>query len=142
MGVLSGSGATSEFRELVEKTAQSKPAQADVLALRKMLAEHPGLWRFAGDVAQQAATRTIESLGGPALVQESLAQGLAELKEGLGYETALERTLIEQVALTWLRLHVFECRLGNALNSGGTAAAQLAFWHERATVAQRRYLQA
>jgi hypothetical protein len=132
-----------QFRELVRKTVQGKPAEEDLQALRKMLTEHPGLWRFAGDLARGSATRTIESLGGPALMQEALAAGVAEMRDGLGYATAtaLERALIEQVALAWLSMNVFEYHLAGTLK-GEYTMKQLAFWHERAGTAQRRYLQA
>lgn len=135
--------ALARFRELAEKTNTVHPEPEDVRALRQLLAEHPGLWRIAGDVARQSMRRLIEyATGGTTLVQESVAEGVRELRKGLGYETApqLERLLIEQVTLCWVRLSISEAALTDATARPSERA--VSFWEARVNSAQRRYLQA
>ncbi|MDQ5827305.1 MAG: hypothetical protein M3441_24355, partial [Chloroflexota bacterium] len=47
-------GKFKDVRDLIERTNKENPKPADVDELRRLLAENPNLWKFAGDVAERA----------------------------------------------------------------------------------------
>jgi len=131
------------FIELVRRTNTASPAPEDVRALREMMAAHAELWRVAGDLAQRTTLHLIEQASASAAVRESLARGAVELRAGLGFERApaLEKVVIEQVVLCWVRLNLFEQRLAAVLEEG-TTAETVHFWEERVANGQRQLLRA
>ena len=124
-------------------SVEEMPAPADVRALRQILADTPGLWRYCGDIAQQALTTVIEAFSRQPLYRESVASGMAELRRELGAEQAapLERLLIEQVVLCYLRLNLFEYQFTLAMRKAESEKG-IRFWEGSVTSAQRRYLRA
>jgi hypothetical protein len=133
----------NQFLELVRKTDKQKPDPADVAALARMLAQHPQLWRFVGDIAELAARNVVEKIEATAPLKESLKRGRLELMHDLGYDQAppLERGLIEQVALSWLRLNLVEYQYSNVMAESITFERGR-YWEQRLTTAQRRYTRA
>src|ERR1043165_687491 len=95
---------------LVERTNILDPKPEDVEELRRILAEHPSLWRFAGDTARLASDKAIDHWNTTILVKESTKRGMEALRAELGYEAAtpMERMLIEQVVLCWVNLNIME----------------------------------
>ena len=132
-----------ELDAVVERANKKNAKPADVAALRSALKEHPNLWRLAGDLAQQARAHTLQSVESTPAMKESVQHGLREMKRELGYADAplLERLLIEQVLLCWLRLNLAEYQYTNVDNQGGTFA-RMRYWEQRLTTAQVRYLRA
>jgi hypothetical protein len=129
--------------ELVQRIDKSDPTPADVRALRDMLAGHPDLWRFAGDLARTAALNLVNKLGAGPLATESLKHGWVALKDELGYALAppLERLLIEQVVLCWLNLYTVEIAYTNVMRQS-IPSTDADHWERRLSAAQRRYLRA
>jgi len=132
-----------EFKDLVAKTDKKNPSKGDIKALRAFLKKHPELWVAAGNLTEYAALGLIVGMEMPATVRESLRQGWDALRDELGYQTAppLERLLIEQVVLCWLRHNMLELRYTCAVDKGMTAL-QGDFWNRRLAASQRRYLRA
>jgi len=131
------------FLDLLKKTDCQVPDPADLLALRAMLEQHPGLWRVAGDLAHTAAMSIVAKMRAYPLVAESLKRGWDVMKDELGYQLAspLERLLVEQVVLCWLHLHVVELEYSGLI--GASLSPTLAdHWERRLSAAQARYLRA
>jgi hypothetical protein len=95
---------------LVAKVNDAQSSAQWVPVFRQMLAQNPGLWRYAGDLAHETALRLIKSAHGSVAFAESLERGLLERRAELGYETApgLEKMLIEEVILCWLQLRLLD----------------------------------
>ena len=132
-----------ELRELTQKIDKQRPAPADLQALHDFLAQHPGLWQTISDLAHHAANNLLNQAKSHPLVIESLKYTLANLRTDLAYHTAspLERLLIEQVVLWWLRLNLTELGYTEALDQP-LSPAMAAHWDKRLSAAQRRFLQA
>ena len=130
--------------ELVRKTQKAKPRQEDVQALRRYLEAHPALWSLLGDVAKFAHEQLVDATAGDQVtVREALAVGREAMREELGYYQAspLERLLIDQVLLSWLRLHYVD--LNHTATLGKNVSIAVAdYWDRKLSAAQRRYLRA
>ena len=134
------SPAVQQFLEVLDKANKEKPNPEAMKALRRMLDESPELWRFAGDLAHQACLNTIEKINATPPIKESLRRGVGALKKELGYGEApqLERLLIEQVVMCWLRLNLAEHQYTNAMQESITLTLGM-YWEKRLSAAQRRY---
>lgn len=132
----------NQLYALVEAANKQKPKPADVMALRRLLEEHPEVWR-AVDLAHNAALGVIgeetPSKGTQALIEANYKGIRCELD----YEraNALERMLIDHVALCWLRLQCVEQRYTNT-TSQRIGIPQADYWERRLSAAQQRYLRA
>jgi hypothetical protein len=131
------------IRKLIEATNKENPKAADVKALRAELASNPMLWRFAGNTARLASETIISRLDASALVKESTLRGMEEMRAELGYEAAphLERLVIEQVVLCWVRLHITEIQHCQFTSGEHTLTSGI-YWDKRLTNAQRRFMRA
>ena len=139
-----GSAEVGEFVELVHKTNKTKPKSEDVEALRECLHKSPVLWRLFGDIAKLAAEELIDAASGDqVVVRESLKTGQEELRRDLGYQqaSALERLLIDQVVLCWLRLHYGEHNY-TAVTKGATPIVLADYWERKLSASQRRFMRA
>ncbi len=116
---------------LIQKVNDPKKTTEWTPVYRALLKENPGLWRRVGDLAHHTTLALIEDFHGSVAFTESIRQGLEELKAELGYDSApaLEKLLIEQVLVTWLRLSLLE-------KSAATRPAALALDFARTKEAQ------
>jgi hypothetical protein len=132
----------SSFVTLVRSVDTEKPKQQDIEALRECLQVVPDLWRALMDLVKVTEDRVMGELDMPRSMREGLGVGLQHLKEELGYSTApmLEKLLIEQVALCWLRQNITELRLARAADGGTLGQGE--YWEKRLSATQRRYLRA
>ena len=132
-----------EFLNLLDSTNVDKPAKKDVKALRNFLREHPELWAFVGDLTEQAILHLIEKTQGKPGLKESLKTGYRQLQKELGMETSppLERLLIQQVVMAWLRLSYVEYWYTDN-TEGGELIRRVDHWDRRLNAAQRRFLRA
>ena len=112
------------MNNLTEKECESDASDADLEALvqearagncevlpqlRQALDERPEIWRHAADLGRHAAMAWIQLIGGPdEFVKESLKRGLEEFVAahlGRGEPTAMERLLVERIAVNWLMVN-------------------------------------
>ncbi len=132
------------FQELVRKTRKAKPRPKDVDALRSYLESHPQLWCVIGDVAKLAYNKLTDNIAGEHVgLRESLTIGREAMRAELGYQqaTPLERLLIDQVLLCWLRLYGIEFSYTATLEKN-VPLALADYWERKLSAAQRRYLRA
>jgi len=133
-----------ELRDLINATDRENPRQEDVAALRALLNERTELWCVAGDMARSAAMHLMdEGVKATPLVKESLKAAWATLLKDLGYQDAplLEKLLVEQVVLCYLRLFLVEYNYTSATSAAGSYE-KLDYWERRLSAAQRRFLRA
>jgi hypothetical protein len=128
------------FYALVRRTNKENPKDADVLALRAQLREHSHVWRDVADLAKYAENQILSA---NALRRECVRLRLEEMRDELGWSDSseLEKILIEQVCLNWLRLNLLEMLHNSKTTESHTTEAGL-YWDKRLTQAQRRYLRA
>jgi hypothetical protein len=136
--------AFEELEAIMDRTDREKPSKEDVAELRRMLEKYPDLWRVGGDMAQQAIWHRIESLKATPFIKKSITRGIEAIRHNLGYDDALEveRLLIEQVALCWLRLNLLEYEYTTIRNERTMNIDQADFLEKRLNYAQRRFLRA
>jgi hypothetical protein len=86
-------------------------------------------------------TRIMHSSAMTPGVREIVKTGLSNLRQELGYKNSptLEKLVVEQVLLSWLRLSIYEHQY-TSLNKQGMTLTKAAFWEKRLSVAQRRFL--
>lgn len=132
----------SSLVTLMHSVDTEKPKQQDIRALRECLRVVPDLWRGLMDLVEVTEGRVMGEMDMTRSMREGLEVGLQHLKEELGYSTApmLEKLLIEQVALCWLRQNFTELTLTRAANSGTLEQGE--YWEKRLSATQRRYLRA
>ena len=102
----------AKSRELLDKTNKGNPQPKDVAALAELLNGNKSLelWRDALSAAQYAERAVIENSSSVAGVQECWKQRLSALRVELGYNEApvLEKLLIQDAALSWLKLSLVD----------------------------------
>ncbi|HEX8736514.1 MAG TPA: hypothetical protein VF721_14385 [Pyrinomonadaceae bacterium] len=97
-----------EYMLLLKANNKPEPSKEDKKALVKHFDEFPKAWQHIGDFAGRIQEKIIaDSAADSFLVQESYRRKLAAMRDGLGWQTAseMEKILIEQVCLNWLRLN-------------------------------------
>ncbi len=133
-----------DFASIVAATNKKNPAQQDIEALREMMREDASIWQNHGDWAKQTElvilNEYFETSGFPL---ETVKKKLANLRDELGWEnaTVLEKLLIRQVCLTWLRLYYLE-RQHHQATSGSHSLVSGTYWDKRLSMAQKRHLKA
>ncbi len=132
-----------EIRALLKAVDKKKPDKKAVAQFRAML-QYPGMWRVAGDTVVYTANKIIEQASGEKQsVTISMNAGLADLHQQLGYDTAppLQRILIEQVALAWLRHNWVEYQF-QSFQPQSMPIARALYWERKLSASQRRFLRA
>lgn len=130
--------------ELMMRADSENPSKEDVKALRELFKETPGLARAISDMSTMAKDILIREMANhSALQREGLQRACHEMKANLGYKKAstIERLLIEQVVLCWLRWSMVEAMHASHTN-GSISIVQADFWERRLSANQRRYLRA
>ncbi len=130
---------------IMQRVNTEKPTKEDRAEFARLLAENPAAWRAAGDVMEHTARALVEDLGGRSyLVRASLTAGWERMAVDLARpgDGELERLLVQQVALCWLKLAYTEYQHRDVLTNGNATIARGDFWERRLSAAQRRYLRA
>jgi hypothetical protein len=131
------------IRDIIERTNKEKPKREDVAQLKRMLADSPRLWRVAGDFSEHALHTVVSSITGTPFLLESVRAGVEHTQSDLGYKDAppLERMMINQIALCWLRLNMLERTHWTKTYESHNTETGL-YWDRRLTNAQRRFTRA
>lgn len=135
---------SEETRRILNAANREKPDEADKKALQKLLDEKPELWQKAADLVDSVQKSILNpNIFKTFLSRESYKRKLAELRDNLGWQTAseLEKILIEQVCLNWLRINLLEITHQAETYADHTTETEL-YWDKRLNSAQRRYLRA
>lgn len=131
------------FLEYIKEIDAADPDSEKIRIFKESLNEIPDIWRLIGDLSSKTANKMIDDLDGSRSFKLSLGQGLKNLYKDLGFKeaTSLEKILIEQVALSWLRLVIVEYRY-TVITSTSTSQERLNYWERRLNASQRRFFRA
>lgn len=115
----------------------------DVEALVRLVRQHPHLMRKTADLAAASVNVAIQGANATPAVREVLRCSVDQVKASLGYERAVpvERLLVEQVALCYLRMNLAEQSYEGVMSQEHSLKLG-AYWEKKLSSAQRRYLQA
>jgi hypothetical protein len=131
---------SAELRVLVQSAQAGNPAALP--HIRKILDDHPEVWRHVGDLATLAERAWIAVLAAdhPVAV-ESMKRTVAEMKADLAGEnpTRIERLLVDQVVACWMEVSYLETV---SADPGRSSLEQADFRLKRLESAQRRYMNA
>jgi len=130
--------------DLMERTNNENPDPEDLALLRRVLYDAPVLSSLAGDLAKKARNAIISELTTSACTRESAQAYVNYIRNELGYQSApmLEKLLIEQLVISWLRLYGTEISYSGIRSSGRLTLSQADYDERRLSAAQRRFLQA
>jgi hypothetical protein len=133
----------------------ARAQQGDAAALpeiRRVLDEHPEVWKTAGDWADRARQAWVKLVsGGDAVLAESARKRLDALQEELGrpFQEPLERLLVERVVICLFQLEIADAELAAVENRPAAergdvlkchAAAQQAFHQAQTALTRHRQL--
>jgi hypothetical protein len=130
------------LQTLLKKVDKDKPQAADRDALARFLGDHPAVWRYVGDMMEQATLNLIRNIPSGAVTQEALTAAADHLPHELARpgDGALEQLLIQHVVLCWLRLAQVEYQVTGVTSQDGQTITRIEHWEKRLNAAQRRYL--
>jgi len=130
--------------DLLERTNKEEPDAEDLALLRTYLYGAPVLSSIAGDLAKRARNAIISDLTTSACIRESTEVYVKYIRNELGYDSApmLEKLLIEQLVISWLRLYGTEISYSGIRSSGRLTLSQADHDERRLSAAQRRFLRA
>ena len=125
-----------DFDELRQLADRGDPtAQAE---LRKLLDDHPEIWRQVGDLAVHAQLEFVRLIAkNDFLLTESIQRRAAEMRRELAgaFPTPVELLMVERVVACWLQVQYVESQI--ALADGELLKAR--FWLQRQMQANRLY---
>jgi len=133
-----------DFEEVFAATNKKNPKEEDIKALREFMRDDASIWQTYGDWARQSEIVILnEYFETSGFLLETVKKKLTNLRDELGWQDAaeIEKLLIRQVCLTWLRLYYVE-RQHHQATSGSHSLTQGIYWDKRLTVAQKRHLKA
>lgn len=129
---------------IFQATNKQNPKPEDVKELSKLFDENPHIWQQVGNLAARVKDSIIEmQCGQNHLIIEATKRNVAKMRDQLGWENSsqLEKIIIEQVCLNWLRLNSLELIHEQKTREPHTFAAG-DHWDKLLTQAQKRYLRA
>ncbi len=131
-----------KFIEVVQRAHSEKPTAADIRELRKWLADYPGLWRSVFDMAEVVQTNLIRRMVAGEAAQIALEENALSIRDDFGYDGApvLERLLIDNIVMTWLRNQWAEYQLVALMGNANASISSVEFWERRLSVVQHRHL--
>jgi hypothetical protein len=133
----------SKSLEVIKATNKPKPTKEDKELLQKHFTENPKLWKQIADLSGRIQESVVEKFSESHLVRESYRHKLSAMRDSLGWDnsTEIEKILIEQVCLNWLRHNFMEMVHFEKTQSSHNVETGL-YWDKILTGAQKRYLRA
>jgi hypothetical protein len=135
---------SEKFWEMFKMTNKENPRNEDVSALRKMINTDPEFYASLVPLAKSTAESLFTKVTNIPGMQETLRANMLAIREELGYSTSpqFERTLIDHVALCWLRLQFAEQWYSEIALKGTHTIESGLYYEKRLAAAQKRYLRA
>lgn len=133
-----------EFIEVVQRAYKNKPNKKDIQELQKWLNEYPQIWHVVFDLSQVIEHNLIARMISDQAAQLAIEKNVEQIRTELGYDTSpvMERLLIDNIVLAWLRWQWNEHQLVVFMGNGEIRMSVVDFWERRLSAAQRRYLRA
>ncbi len=132
-----------EQEELFKAINKPEPSDVDKELLRLHFAETPKVYQQIADLSGRVQNSIVEKFSDSYLVRESYRHKLAAMRDSLGWNdsTEIEKILIEQVCLNWLRHNFLESVHFEKTQASHSTETGL-YWDKILTGAQKRYLRA
>lgn len=136
----------SQFDELLARVNKNKPDPKDIEAFRSILAENKDLKLWSsfpgpGQTAENIALNSNECLPDSCLIMWGYRQKAMLVELGFENASALERLIIQQITLCWLRLNLLEILYTISLEGSHTPEVGL-YYEKRLTATQKRFTRA
>jgi hypothetical protein len=128
---------------LLRNANKPNPKGEDKKALRKYFDNEPDIWSEIGDLVGTLQDTILRGFSDSYLMQESYRRKIKEMRDNLGWNESseIEKILIEQICVNWLRLNLLEAVSFEKMQKNNTIATGL-YWDKALTGAQRRYIKA
>lgn len=141
---LDASKMANELLELVSRAYKEKPDPKDLRELIRKMEEVPDLWKAVFDMAEIIRNNLIDRAVSPEAAHLAIEKNVKVLMEEMGYFTAsaIERLIIENIVITWLRLQWVEYQLVGFMGQGEVRMSVVEYWEKRLSISQRRFLRA
>ncbi len=125
---------------LVRRIDKADPKPEDLKALSAELDKYPALYRSAGNLQRQVFSEVLRETTSP-FIKECAERYTKEMKTELGYlnSTFVEKMLIDEIVMRWLRLQNLETYHHN-FTSQSHSAEEGIYVDKRLDMAQKRYL--
>jgi hypothetical protein len=135
---------SNELFELVKRAYKPHPDPKDIEALRKWLDECPEIWALVYDVTHLNEKLMIGRMAPEEAAQLAIEKHVDEIRRDLDYveATRMERMLIDNIVLSWLRWQWAEYQLIRSTGKSTSSMSAILFWERRLSAAQGRYLRA
>lgn len=136
---------SNELLDILKATNKEKPAKADLQRLEDYFMQHPTAVAQLGNLANQAQIQIVDhAFKTSEATAISVESYMADMRLDMGWDAAslVERSLIDHVVLTWLRLYVCELRYEALMNGNSLNLSQGVYWEKKLSSAQKRYLRA
>ena len=134
----------ADFEQILKATCKANPDPKDLAALRELMKEDSLVWQIFGDLANRMESIILsDRFQSNALLFEALKMKLANMRDELGWNdsTEMEKLLIQQVCMTWLRLYLLEST--HYQNTAENSPVEIGiYWDKRLAQAQKRHLKA
>lgn len=136
-------GTEMEFSDLVMRCYKEKPKLKDITELRKRLRDTPELYKAVFDLADVIKDSTVKKMIDQRGARLGIKANILHIKNSMSYEhsTIIEKMLIENIIITWLRYQWTEFQLTTRMDRD-VSMSVVAWWEKRTSAAQRRYLRA
>ena len=134
-----------KFAEHYNKIKLTDPNPKDIEKLRKIYDSDPTFFYKHSNSFDTVIYDLIEKLEEKnKIVMEGLRMNVAALKISFGHSnsTPIEKILIEQVILSWLRLQITEMFYNMHAVKGQNSIVIIEHWERRLSYVQKRYLRA
>ena len=136
----------ADLRQLLAQLNTDNPAPADLATLESWFDRSPALYRELFGLAAMVRRTALATVTPDPVGQAAIQREIAELADALGHAHAppLEQLLIDNILACWLRCHWTELKLAacDEATSKGQPSPHAAYWEQRLSAAQRRYLRA
>ena len=134
----------NNFSSLVERTNKENPKEKDMQELKAYFDNDPAIALHIGNINKTVFDSILETLvGESALRREAMQRYISNMESELGYHTStfVERMLIDEIVMRWIRLQVMEN--DHKVNTYAEHTFRKGLYYDkRLHLAQARYLKA
>ncbi len=132
---------SKELMALVARIDKGNPKPEDLKLLRQEIDDKPELFRIAGNLQRNVFLEIFNECVSSTFLKECAERYIKEMKIELGYKdsTFVEKMLIDEIIMRWLRLQNMEIYHKNATSKSHTLEQGI-YVDKRLDLAQKRFL--
>ncbi len=132
---------SQDMMALVARIDKGNPKPEDLKALSKELDKYPDLYQAAGNLQRNAFDEILRDYVSSDFLKECTKRYIKQMKTELGYQssTFVEKMLIDEIVMRWLRLQNMEIYHKTATFQSHTLEQGM-YVDKRLDMAQKRFL--